>query len=148
MELILRFLVLSRAEAKSLQGVKDVDLFLTKGMREFAIDPKFDPGFEAKVFHETFTVLSEVLGSNCFGRPGGGSGRGGFLISVFEVVAAGVGWRIRTHPNRPLQRAKLKTAYASLKGLSTFREYSKSGRSASSRMPKLVPLGRELFGKI
>jgi hypothetical protein len=73
---------------------------------------------------------------------------GGFLISVFEVVAAGLGCRIRTNPDRPISRAKLKAAYAKLKDHPTFREYSKSGKSASSRMPKLVPLGRELFEKI
>ncbi len=148
MELALRFLLLSRVEIKALQGVKDVDEFVTRGMRDLATDATFDLESEGKLFRRTFTDLFETLGSNCFARPGGGQGRGGFLISVFEVLAAGLGWRIRTMPKKGIQRPLLKAASASLKRDKRFREYSKSGKSASSRMPKLVPLGRELLGKV
>jgi hypothetical protein len=148
MELVLRFLLLSRAEVKDLQGVKDVDEFITKGMRDLAADPSFDMNSEAELFRKTFTAVLDALGGNCFSRPGGGQGRGGFLISVFEVLAAGLGWRIRSKPNAAIGRAKLKAAYVSLERNGRFREYSKSGRSASSRMPQLVPLGRELFDSV
>jgi hypothetical protein len=148
MELVLRFLLLSKVKIKALQGVKDVDEFITKGMRDLATDPNFDTDFESKLFGMTFTELVESLGPNCFARPAGGKGRGGFLISVFEVMAAGVGWRIRSKPNTPIKRVELKAAYTSLPNNTRFREYSKSGKSASSRMPQLVPLGRELFESV
>jgi hypothetical protein len=148
MELVLRFLLLSRAEVKTLQRVKDVDEFITKGMRDLAADPNFDMDFEGRLFRKTFTEILDTLGANCFSRPGGGQGRRGFLISVFEVVAAGLGWRIRSRPNAAVGRAGLKAAYASLGRNGRFREYSRSGTSAKSRMPQLVPLGRELFDNV
>jgi hypothetical protein len=148
MELALRFLLLTRAEAKTLQNVRDVDAFITKGMRDLAGDPAFDQTFEGEVFHKTFDTLVATIGPNCFSRPGGGRGRGGFLISVFEVVAAGLGRRIRLKPHKPIGTAELTDCYKSLAGNKTFREYSKSGKSASSRMPQLVPLGWKLFRNV
>jgi hypothetical protein len=145
MELVLRFLLFTRADLKTLQNVRDVDAFITKGMRELAADNTFDRHRESEFFRETFTALVDSLGPDCFARPGGGRGRGGFLISVFEVLAAGLGWRIRSKPKKPVRASRLKTAYASLVNNQRFREYSKSGKSASSRMPQLVPLGRDLF---
>lgn len=145
MELVLRFLLLSRAKSKALQNIRDIDAFITKGMRELASDKTFDFNTEEKIFRKTFVSLVDTLGPDCFVRPGGGPGRGGFLISVFEVVAAGLGSRIRAKVDKPISPTKLKAAYRSLKDNKTFRDYSRSGRSASSRIPQLVPLGRNLF---
>jgi hypothetical protein len=145
MELVLRFLLLSRARSKALQNIRDVDAFITKGMRELASDEAFDFEAEDEIFRRTFTTLLDMLGPDCFARPGGGPGRGGFLISVFEVVAAGLGSRIRSNMKKPISSSKLKAAYGSLAGNKTFREFSRSGKSASSRIPQLVPLGRSLF---
>ena len=148
MELVLRFLLLTRAELATVQNVRDVDAFITKGMRDLASDPTLDQNFERDVFQKTFSTLVDAVGADCFTRPGGGRGRGGFLISVFEVVAAGLGRRIRLKPRKTPNSAAVKSAYASLSKNARFREYSKSGKSASSRMPQLVPLGRELFEKV
>jgi len=145
MELVLRFLLLSRADVQMIQSIKDVDAFITKGMRELANDRAFDQDSEGEVFRKTFSALVSALGPNCFARPGGGRGRGGFLISVFEVIAAGLGWYIRSNPGRPIRPAELRRVRSSVGKNKTFREYSKSGKSASSRIPKLVPLGREIF---
>lgn len=145
MELALRFLLLTRAESATVQNVRDVDAFVTKGMRDLASDPAFDQDFEHEVFRKTFVTLLDAVGPDCFTRPGGGRGRGGFLISVFEVIAAGLGWRIRSRPKKALQLAAVKRAFGSLSKSAKFREYSRSGKSASSRMPQLVPLGRDLF---
>jgi len=145
MELVLRFLLLTRAQLAALQNVRDVDAFVTKGMRDLASDPAFDQNFEREVFRNTFMTLLETVGADCFTRPGGGRGRGGFLISVFEVVAAGLGWRMRSQPDKPPRPKKVKAAYDSFGKDPKFREYSRSGRSASSRMPQLVPLGRSFF---
>jgi len=145
MELVLRFLLLTRAELGTVQNVRDVDAFITKGMRDLASDRTFDQDFEGEDFRKTFATLFGAVGLDCFTRPGGGRGRGGFLISVFEVVAAGLGWRIRSKPRKRLNPEAVKSAFNSLHKSARFREYSRSGKSASSRMPQLVPLGRELF---
>lgn len=82
MELVLRFLLLSSVDLKALQGIKDVDLFVTKGMREIAGSPNFDTVLQGQIFQNTFSALQDTFGEDCFARPGGGRGRGGFLISV------------------------------------------------------------------
>ena len=39
MEFALRFLILSHAVEKDLEGIKDVDAYITKAMRSIAVDP-------------------------------------------------------------------------------------------------------------
>jgi hypothetical protein len=148
MELVLRFLLLARAELTTVQNIRDVDAFITKGMRDLAADRTFNQDVERDTFQKTFSILLDAIGPDCFTRPGGGRGRGGFLISVFEVVAAGLGWRIRSKPSKTPRPAQVKAAYDSVGKNAEFKEYSKSGKSASSRMPKLVPLGRNLFRSV
>lgn len=145
MELVLRFIILTRAEEIELQGVNDVAAFVTSGMRHLAVDPSFNLEFEKLVFEKVFSTVESFLGVGSFTRP---DTERGFLISVFEVVAAGLGWRIRSHPDRSIDANALEETYRSVFADEVFREYSKSGRSATSRLPKLVPLGRSLFGAL
>jgi hypothetical protein len=145
MELVLRFLILNQLEEKSFQGVNDVALFVTHEMRGFASNPAFNQDFEKAIFEKTFSVLYKTLGPGCFVRIDSARGKGGFRISVFEVVAGGLGWNIRREPNKPIEGKHLQQTYRKAFTDSTFKEYSKSGRSATSRLPKLVPLGRKLF---
>jgi hypothetical protein len=146
LELLLRFILLSRASTDALQGVKDVDEYLTTGMRQIATDPGFDQTQEATIVATTFKLLNEALGDDAFTRQDGGRGRGGFLISMFEVIATGLGYRIRQAPQDLPPAAKVKEIAISVAQTEEFRRYSRSGTSASSRMPRLVPLGRTLFG--
>lgn len=148
MELVLRFLLLTRAAPSTLQGIKDVDVFITKGMRELALDKSFDPDEEGEFFEKTFNILVDCIGPDCFTRLDGGRGRGGFLISMYEVVATGLGSRIRSKPGKAPRPTAIKAAYELIKKDATFKEFSKSGKSASSRIPKLVPLGRQLFRNV
>lgn len=148
MELALRFLILTRVTDQDVQGIKDVDAFITDWMRRLAQDDDFDFDMEARAFRRTFKALTDVCDGPCFTRQDAGRGRGGFLISVYEVVAAGLGWAVRSHPDKAVDLKALKKAYAELAANGVFRKYSGSGRSASSRMPRLVPLGRKLFGKL
>lgn len=145
MELILRFIILSRAEVRELQGVNDVAAFVTTGMRQIAADRDFNLDYERSVFEKVFSTIKSALGFGCFRRP---DSNRGFLISVFEVVASGLGWQIRSDPDRPINVDSIKETYTDLFTNDVFREYSKSGRSATSRLPKLVPLGRSLFGAL
>jgi hypothetical protein len=145
MELILRFIILTRVEERELQGVNDVAAFITSGMRHLAVDPNFNIEFERSVFEKVFSTVLSVLGPGSFTRP---DSKRGFLISVYEVVAAGFGWHMRSDLDRTVDAEKLKETCISLFANEVFREYSKSGRSATSRLPKLVPLGRSLFGAL
>ncbi|MGD0061293.1 MAG: DUF262 domain-containing protein [Verrucomicrobiia bacterium] len=147
MELVLRFLVFSRAKARDLQGIKDVGAYLTTNMRAIATAKKFDMKAAKEVFDKTFTGLYKVLGSDCFARQDSGRGRGGFLISVFEVIAIGLGSYLWADPSLDVDSSKIKHVHKHLWDNADFKQYSKSGVSASSRIPRLIPLGRKLFAE-
>jgi hypothetical protein len=145
MELVLRFLVLCRVPERELQGVKDVAAFITQGMRRLASDRTFQRDLERELFLKVFESLRKGLGPDCFSRRGRGRGRGGFLISVFEVSAIGLGHNLREQPQRAVHPRQLQAAFRQMWQSPDFRRFSRSGVSASSRLPRLVPLGRRLF---
>lgn len=145
LELLLRFILLVRAPNSQLQGIKDLDAYITTGMRQIAADSTFDRAAEAKVFRTTFSILNKALGENTFTRQDGGRGRGGFLISLYEVIAAGLGYRIQQDSSNIPTAQAVKEVTLRVGESEEFRMYSRSGTSASSRMPRLVPFGRELF---
>jgi len=145
MELALRFLIFHKAPDRSLGGIKDVGDFVTRNMRALATSRDFDLDQEERVFSRTFGAINRTLGEDAFRRQDGGRGRGGFLVSVFEVVAIGLGTNIARSPAAPVDPGKLKAALKALWNEPEFRRYAASGVSASSRVPALIPLGRRLF---
>ena len=145
MELALRFVVLTREPEDQLRSVRDVSEFLTQRVKSIAADSTFDREKARQVFRHTFEAIQGVLGTESFTRPVGTPGRGGFLVSVFEVIAMGLGWNIMESPDRSFSPKEIKKAADSLWQDDTFRRYSGSGVSAKSRLPNLVPLGRRLF---
>lgn len=147
LELALRFVIFSVLPEQELKDIRDVGEYVTKRMRLLATQKDFDTPRMDRVFKKTFDVLFKTFGSECFRRTDGTLGRGGFLISVFEVLAFGLGWRIWSNPDADIDRAKLRQQVAKLWKNSDFKKYSGSGKRASTRLPKLVPLGRELFGR-
>jgi hypothetical protein len=145
MELALRFIVLTREPEDQLRSVRDVSEFLTERMKSIATDSTFNREKTKQVFRLTFEAIEGALGRQSFTRPVGTSGRGGFLVSVFEVLAMGLGWNIMASPDRSFSGAKIREAADKLWQDDIFRQYSRSGVSAKSRLPNLVPLGRRLF---
>lgn len=145
MELALRFIVLIREPEDQLRNVRDVSEFFTERMKSIATDSTFDREKARQIFRLTFEAIQSALGRQSFTRPAGTPGRGGFLVSVFEVLAMGVGWNMMESPGRSFTPEEIKKAADSLWKDDTFRQYSRSGRSANIRLPHLVPLGRRLF---
>lgn len=145
LELVLRFLIFSSAEDRELRGIGDVGDFITKKMRTMAMDQTYDMKRAGAFFSITFNAIYQALGPDCFRRSDGQKGRGGFLVSVFEVIAVGLGSNIvRSRKPKP-DIAGIKEAIPKLWKDATFESYSRSGRSATSRIPKLIHLGRSLF---
>jgi len=145
MELVLRFLIFSNASSQALSGIQDVGEHLSKKMRAIAIDPTYDIKKAGNDFKITFDAIHEALGPDCFRRSEGQKGRGGFLISVFEVIAIGLGTNVSGTKKPKPDIAGIKKALSKLWSNPVFTNYSRSGRSATSRIPKLIPLGRNLF---
>jgi uncharacterized protein with ParB-like and HNH nuclease domain len=146
MDLALRFVVFRTLDAEEVKKAKDINEFVTDKMLEIARNPDFDFDQEAEAFKTTFSILNETIGVDCFHRYDTQKQRflGGFLLSAFEAVALGVGYNYEAILDVKenfdiLERIK------KLWGNKDFLKRIGSGKTASLQMPRIVPLGRDLF---
>ncbi|KGF72368.1 hypothetical protein DO97_09140 [Neosynechococcus sphagnicola sy1] len=146
MDLALRFIVFRTLDAEEVKRAKDINEFVTDKMLEIARNPDFNFDQEAKAFKATFSILNETIGADCFHRYDVQKQRflGGFLLSAFEAVALGIGYNYEAILDVKksfdiLERIK------KLWGNKDFIRRIGSGKTASLRMPRIVPLGRDLF---
>jgi uncharacterized protein with ParB-like and HNH nuclease domain len=146
MDLALRFVVFRTLDAEEVKRAKDINEFVTDKMLDIARNQNFDFDKEAKAFSATFSILNETIGADCFHRYDVQKQRflGGFLLSAFEAVALGVGYNYEEILPKKEDfdiLGKIKTLWSN----NDFTRRIGSGKTASLRMPKIVPLGRELF---
>lgn len=146
MDLALRFVVFRTLDAEEVKRAKDINEFVTDKMLEIAKNPNFDFAQESMAFKVTFSILNKTIGVDCFHRYDVQKQKflGGFLLSAFEAVALGVGYNYEAildvkESFDTLERIK------KLWGNKDFLRRIGSGKTASLRMPRIVPLGRELF---
>lgn len=144
LELILRFLIFALIDEDDLAELKDVGVFVTEKMNEMASDPAFDFGMWRSLFESTFTKLRDEAGENAFKRYHVGKQKflGGFLLSQFEVVAYGVAWNL----HQPNQISDLSQKISSIWSDARYTDWSGSGVTATRRLKRILPLGREIFG--
>ncbi|WP_326429339.1 DUF262 domain-containing protein [Stutzerimonas frequens] len=146
-ELALRFIILSSIDQQDLKAVGDIGSYLTDKAAETAVDSSFDKHLRRGLFEQTFALLNRCMGEQAFKRFSVGKGRheGGFLLSLFEVVALGVGYNLEKgslcNEDEILEKAQ------SLWSNPDFTKWATSGVTATRRLPHLIPLGRELFRK-
>jgi len=146
LELVLRFLVFRSMAVDRMTHLGDLGDFLTDKAREIAQDKSFDRKMEEAAFKGTFDVLSSQLLDDAFRRYDATRNRfvGGFSISAFEVVALGVGYNYKKLFQKPdsippiVQRVWTNPVFVNNSG---------AGVRASTRIPKVVPLGAKLFAK-
>jgi Protein of unknown function DUF262 len=150
LELALRFVVFRRLGEAKLRGLGDLGDFLTREMMALAemADPKLSrrQRSDGEAFRKTFDIIASALQADAFRRYEVKGARfvGGFLISAFEAVALGLGYNAEA-----LQKARASSALSqNVKDLwrnKAFLSSQGSGVRASSRLPKVLPLGRGLF---
>jgi hypothetical protein len=143
MELALRFVIFTNLNPEDLNGIGDVGAFLTERMVAIAEDTGFDRSAMEAQFRDTFDILVRTASDDSFARYSRERDRfmGGFILSAYEVVAFGLGWNIATPPPDADVIPRIKELWSN----QTYREWSGSGITATRRLPRLVPLGRELF---
>lgn len=145
LELVLRFIILRQLDADTLGRIGDIAEFLTDRM--MAIAGKFDRlrSGEESAFKRTFDFLAENVGADAFRRYDVYRKRftGGCLISAFEAVAIGLGFNAA----KPFKLSKedLSDRIVGLWSNENFTGSSGAGVRASTRIPKVVTLGRTLF---
>jgi hypothetical protein len=144
-ELALRFVLLSRISEHDVRAIGDVGAFLTDRVSEMAQDKTFRRREAKKLFEDTFTVLAEALDEQTFKRYSMKKKKheGGFLLSLYEVVALGIAYNIAENTLCDVGQIVKRTR--SLWTNKSFTDWATSGVNASRRLPRLIPLGRKLF---
>jgi hypothetical protein len=144
LELVLRFILFRTLDEEDLKKVKDVGVFLTDKMVEIAQAKKFDFNKEKEAFTTTFNLLHASTGNNSFRKFEASKNRftGGFLVSPYETVALGVGYNYQALTQNPVDiEARVKSVWSN----DVFGAWSGSGITAARRIPRIIPLGRQIF---
>jgi uncharacterized protein with ParB-like and HNH nuclease domain len=142
-ELLLRFIVFRDIDTDKVKDVRDVNKYLTEKMIDIANDNTFDIQEEERVFKETFSLIEDRVGSeNVFKKYYSQKNKfmGGFILSVYEVVAFGLGYNIKRssgYIDRDLVCQVLSHP--------DYLSYSGSGKTVTQRLSKLLSLGRSVF---
>jgi Protein of unknown function DUF262 len=146
LELVLRYLVLKSATVKELRSVPDIGDFLTKSIKDLAIDSSFNRELAEEEFYKTFDLLDAALSDNVFRKYQNSRYTGGFSLSLFEVIALGLGSNIDLYDINDEEHIELiKTVSENLQSNPIYTSKSGSGYKASDRLPHILPLGKQLF---
>lgn len=147
MELALRFMIFSQVSEPDVKSIGDVGDFITKRMRVLASSKSLNLLKQKNLFDKTFDVISESLGEDAFKRYNTKKKRheGGFLLSLFEVVALGIAYNVAK--GTLVDKGKIRGLAQSVWEKPDFTQWASSGVTASRRLPRLLPLGRKLFAK-
>jgi hypothetical protein len=147
LELIVRFLVLRKLQEVELRAIADLGQFLTDRIQLSAEKRDIDYEQERSAFVKTMDYLYAALGEDAFKKydPVKERSLGGFLISVFEVLALGVGYRADSQ-DYTVDADLIRNVHQSLWKNADFRRRTGSGVRASQRIPFTIPLGRQQFG--
>ncbi|MAP48862.1 MAG: hypothetical protein CMH90_05205 [Oceanicaulis sp.] len=143
LELILRFIIFSQIDESNLNYIGDVGVFLTERMREIAESKEFDFKLAEHSFKETFDLLLRELADSSFKRYNVEKGRfqGGFAISQFESVACGIGFNV----SQGRIPTEITEKVAALWSNEDYTKWTGSGITAARRLPRIIPIGREVF---
>lgn len=146
MELATRFVLFRSMAERDLSAVSDIGEFLNTQLAVLDRIREQQRVIEEEAFNQTFSFIYDMMGDEAFRRYDTGRQKfmGGFSISAFESVALGVGFHF-TQRGGLAAIPDLRNRVISLWAEDVFIENSGSGVRASSRIPKIVPLGRRLF---
>ena len=144
MELILRLLSLGNSTEEELKSIPDVSEFLTVKVKEFA-ESDINWNDEKVYLAKTFEILNETLGDNSFKRTSNGVYKGGFQLTIFEVIATGVYLYIKNGKSDADLQNLIRNISTNLTKNQIFEQYSGSGSKANYRWPKFVSLSKSLF---
>lgn len=146
MELVLRYLAFKDIPEDRFNEIGDVGDFLTDQVKAMANSDSFDFDLEKQRFEKTFELLNTATDENTFRKYEEGKYTGGFLTSLFETIACGLGHNIEKYTKIDIIYIdKIQDISLNLLGNEEYTSNSGAGKNAASRIPKLLPLGRGLF---
>ena len=140
-ELALRFIIFSNINLDDYDRSSDVGEFITNQMITMFTDNMPNTQELETQFRTTFDLLQAAKSYNSFRRFTNNNHKGGFLLSPYEVIAYGLG---NNYQNPPQQQAIIENIQ-NLYTNPNYIQFSGSGVRANTRLPNLIPLGREIF---
>ncbi|MFH7244867.1 MAG: DUF262 domain-containing protein [Spirulina sp.] len=147
LELLTRFFVFCSSNQTKLSQINELGDFLTDEILEISkINQNGDLNQRIEsAFQETFRYLAEHFGANSFRKFNLDQDRyyGGTLVSLFEVVAVGIGRNLlagRTLPNPVIFCERHKN----LGSDNYVKQFTRSGIRSSYRIPKTIEFGENL----
>ncbi len=148
LELVVRFVVLTLASIDDLRSMDELGSFLTD---QSLLIAKQDVELRTRVaaaFGNTFRFLADHMQEKAFKRFDAARNKylGAMLISVFEVVATGLGRRYLEGKDSP-NVAEFQDEHRKLWTDPELTTYVGSGIRASSRIPRTVDYGRRWLGR-
>jgi len=144
MELILRLLALTNSTDEELKQIPDVSDFLTDKLKFFAeCDMNWEE--EKELLSNTFKIINESLSDNAFRRYIANEYKGGFQLSIYEILTTGVYFYLKSNKDEKELSELLIEVSKKLSEDPVFKKYSGSGAKANYRWPRFVPLAKKLF---
>ena len=150
MEIVSRFLVLRNLNMINL-AISDIAGFVTDKIQEIASSQSFNYDAEKSAFEAVFKVLNQTTKGDTFRKyePTTDKFSKGFLLAPFEVIATGIGYHHQKY-EQVINSGKIDELdiKGKLKKMWETPEYQKAygrGKDAKTRIPRLIPLGRQLF---
>jgi Protein of unknown function DUF262 len=150
MEILSKFLILRNMTIEN-QNISNIAGFITDKIQEVANNISFDYKEEEKAFNITFKILNQTTKEDTFRKynPDTDKFSRGFLSAPFEVIATGIGYHYQQYESS-LSTGKFNelNIKGKIKKMWENEEYQNAygrGKDAKTRVPKLIPLGRELF---
>jgi hypothetical protein len=146
LELALRFIVFRKYPQEHLRGIGELGTFLDDELMKIVENEYFDIDLERDAFQYTFDILKDTAGEESFKKylPDQNRFAGSFLISAFELIALGIGYNYEHYKQNKRPTEIVETIKKSWTD-ERFTGAIGMGVRASSRIPVVIPLGREFF---
>jgi hypothetical protein len=145
LELVTRFLILHNwpDSRLTLSSLRDLPQVLDDASIELAQSYPAGVNELADVFTRTFDLISAHGGEDTFRRwdAARGAFRGSFLITAFEILGLGLGYRVA---NKLPHRTDLVDMARELWAMRSMQPGFATGRSTEARLLDFIPLGRKL----
>jgi hypothetical protein len=142
-ELVLRFVALLKY---NYDNTKDLGDYLDDINENILTAEDLDLNNERVRFQSTFEFLNSTLGERAFKKYDDGRFKGKFLESAFECIGVGLAhnieqWDIQN--DQGLLEQRIQTLYHQ----APFIDNVGSGSNARTRIPRIVPFGKQFFTK-
>ncbi|NJL90464.1 MAG: DUF262 domain-containing protein [Coleofasciculaceae cyanobacterium SM2_1_6] len=150
MELMAELLVLRKLNIES-EAILNITEFITDKLQEIAKNQSFNYEEEKRAFETIFKVLNQTTKEDTFRKydPIADKFSGDFLLDAFEVIAIGIGYHYQKYEqllnNEGISQLDIKGRLKTLWENEEYKSAYGRGKDAKTRIPRLVPLGRQLF---